>query len=273
MLTLVVTTSRRPDAGLQAQAGEIGRLLGAPVVPRGGRSIAQLMCDHGVQGAIVVRPEGAVVTSPALPKPFFFHPNMAKVRIKSLSLGRGDPMVEAMDLHEGEWVLDCTLGRGSDAIVAAHVVGPSGRVLGLEIIPAIATLVSIGLQRYETDSAAVNEAMRRVEVLCADHAEVLARLADRSFHVVYFDPLFTSPVMQSQAMAPLRALARGGTVTAEVLEQAARVASRRVVIKDSRGSPLWERLGITQVEGGKGSRVEYGVVAVGEVTDPEETVR
>jgi len=210
----------------------------------------------------VVGPGGAVFTSPKLPDVFFFHPSMAKVRIKSLRLGRGDPMVAAMDLRAGDRVLDCTLGRGSDAIVASHVVGESGRVVGLEVVPLIATLVDLGLRQYETDSAALNGAMRRVEVVCADHREALIPFPARSFDVVYFDPLFSSPVMESQAIASLREIADPGTVTPSVLSEAQRVAVRRVVIKDSRGSRLWEPLGITHVEGGRGRRVEYGVVSI-----------
>jgi hypothetical protein len=33
-----------------------------------------------------------------------------------------------------------------------------------------------------------------------------------------------------------------------------------VVIKQRKGTPLWEELGVTQVQGSPGGRVEYGVV-------------
>ncbi len=264
MLTLVVTTSRRADAKLTAQAEQIAERLGAPFVPRRGQNLTRLMQAHNVDGVVVVRPDGAVFTSPKLSDDFFFHPNMAKVRIKGLQLGRPDPMIAAMNLHEGDTVLDCTLGRGSDAIVASFVVGRSGRVVGIEVVPLIATLVAVGLKEYVTDSNALNEAMRRVEVVCADHREALAQYPSASFDVVYFDPLFSSPVMQSQAMASLRELADPRSISPEVLAEAVRVARRRVVIKDSRGSPLWKGLGISQVEGGRGSRIEYGIVRVDE---------
>lgn len=266
MLTLVVTTSRGAAAELTAQAEQIAERLGAPLVPRRDQNLARLMQAHNVDGVVVVRPDGAVFTSPKLPGDFFFHPNMAKVRIKSLQLGRPDPMIAAMELHEGNTVLDCTLGRGSDAIVASFVAGRSGRVVGIEVVPLIATLVAVGLRQYVTDSKALNEAMRRVEVVCADHREVLKQYPAGSFDVVYFDPLFSSPVMQSQAMGSLRELADPRSITPEVLAEAMRVARRRVVIKDSRGSPLWQALGITNVAGGRGSRVEYGIVRVSETS-------
>jgi SAM-dependent methyltransferase len=48
------------------------------------------------------------------------------------SLGCGVPTAVA-DLHEGETVLDLGSGAGADVVISARRVGPSGRVIGLDM--------------------------------------------------------------------------------------------------------------------------------------------
>ena len=51
-----------------------------------------------------------------------------------LGLGCGAP-VEALELQEGETVLDLGSGGGIDAFLAARLVGPAGRVVGVDMTP------------------------------------------------------------------------------------------------------------------------------------------
>lgn len=41
-------------------------------------------------------------------------------------------MLRAAGLSEGDTFLDCTLGLGSDAIIASMAVGETGSVIGIE---------------------------------------------------------------------------------------------------------------------------------------------
>jgi arsenite methyltransferase len=50
----------------------------------------------------------------------------------AVSLGCGVPTAVA-DLHEGETVLDLGSGAGADVLIAARRVGPTGRVIGLDM--------------------------------------------------------------------------------------------------------------------------------------------
>ena len=61
-------------------------------------------------------------------------------------------------------------------------------------------------------------------------------------------------------MAPLRALADQASLSGRAVPEARRVARRRVVIKQRRGTPLWEELGVTEIIGSPKSRLEYGVI-------------
>src|SRR5512138_2034020 len=98
-----------------------------------------------------------------------------------------DTFLEAAGIEDGDAVLDCTLGLGADALVAAVAAGPRGRVVGVEASPALAAWVGEGLRRLDDEAAA------RIEVRAADHAALLAALPDRSFDVVVFDPMFRHP--------------------------------------------------------------------------------
>jgi len=256
--SIIVTTSRRPSADLRRQAEQWAERLRAPAVPREG-GLEQLCGQHGADGVLVVSQQRVTYHEPETGLAYFFHPSMAKVRIHNLEAGRGDPMVEAMRLQPGDTLLDCTVGRATDAVVAAHAVGPEGSVLGIEKVPVIAQLTIHGLATYEDSSRKFTGLLRRVEVLEADYNDYLPTCADHSFDVVYFDPVFHEPAKRSEAMKPLRELADKSTVSAEALQEALRVCRRCVVIKQRYGTPLWDALGIESIVAGGSSRVEYGV--------------
>lgn len=233
--------------------------LGAEIVPRGRRTLAEVAEEHSAWGVLVIEAERVRFYVPSEGLEYFYHPGVARRRIRALVGGQGDPMVAAMGLQPGDRVLDCTLGRGTDATVAAFVVGPSGRVVGVESVPILAALTEHGLANFDSGDERVNEAMRRVEVVCADNAEFLAEVAPKAFDVIYFDPVFHQPVEKSSAMVPLRALADRRPLSIEVIKLAQRKAGRAVVVKQRRGTPMWQEAQPDRVVGGRHATVEYGV--------------
>ncbi len=261
MTELIVTTSRKARANLIQQAQAWAHRLRVTYLPRDDLSLRRLAEEAGVAGALVVTPQRVVYREPSSGLEYFFHPNLARLRIHNLKTGRGDPMVTAMALAEGDWVLDCTLGRGTDAIIAAWVVSESGEVVGVEKVPVIAQLTIHGLQTYEEHSAELKTAMRRVKALEADYEDFLPQQAGESFDVVYFDPIFDQPVDTSAAIRPLRHLAADEPVTQAALVEARRVARRRVVVKQRRDTPLWAQVLPDEVISGGKSRIEYGIFA------------
>jgi len=259
---LVVTTSGGAGQGLRPQALAWAERLGARFVPRDRRALARLCAEAQADEALVVGPDRVVYVRPAEALEYFYHPGMAQPRLRSLQAGQRDPMLEALGLRPGLLVLDGTLGRGSDAIVAAHAVGAEGGVLGIEASRVVALLTAAGLAAYAGGSRLLRTAMRGIGVVWGDHLELLHHLPDASYDVVYFDPLFDCPVEASQAMMALRAVAEQRPLRAEALAEAARVARRRVVVKQRRGTALWAEWPPAETVGGKGSRVEYGVLRV-----------
>ncbi|KPJ63553.1 hypothetical protein AMK68_03740 [candidate division KD3-62 bacterium DG_56] len=254
----IVTTSKSAGGDLVATAERLAARLRSPYMRREGRSLAELRAASGGEIVIVLESDRTVCRVGG--KVFFFHPNMAKQRISVLALGQSDPMTDALELRPGDHVLDATLGLGADAIVAAHVVGESGRVVATESVAIIAEIVADGLQRFTCDLAELNAAMRRVEVVAEDHLTFLRRQAEDGFDVVYFDPMFETPLLSSVALSPLRELADHRRVSPEAIAEARRVARRRVIVKHNRESPVWDELGISQVVGGSASPVAYGII-------------
>ncbi len=260
---ILVTTSQKASDELTERARRYAEELGGRFVPRGGRGLGKICREHGVEGLLVVGDNRVSYQCPAQGLEYFFHVGTVKLRLHNLETGRADPMASAMRLESGDTVLDCTLGRANDAIVASYLVGGTGRVVGLEVQPVIAFLARCGLQTLSVAPTALQEAMRRIETHCADYEEVLPTRDAGSFDVVYFDPIFETPVPGSVHLIPLRHLADKRPVSAEAVRQARRVARRCVVVKQSYKTKLWAELPPDEVVRGKSSGAEYGVFSAG----------
>ncbi|MGE5371111.1 MAG: class I SAM-dependent methyltransferase [Solirubrobacterales bacterium] len=246
-----------------ADEGEIRRFaedLGLSYIPRENRSLDTLKSEHAADWIIVWEPEGPVLIRDGTR--FFYHPSMAKNRIAGIRQGREDLMIKAMGLGSGMSVLDCTLGLGADALVAAYIAGPEGEVTGLEGSRVVAGIVRWGAKLYRKGPGWLQDVIPRLQVIWSDHLAYLKLLPDRAFDIVYFDPMFRQPIHESNAIAPVRGLARPEAVTPEAIREAARVARRRVVMKERCGSSEFERLGFQQVTAGTQSLIAYGTQEV-----------
>lgn len=257
-LNYIVTTTRKPQNVQIDMAKNLSLRVGAEYVPRGNSSINKLLKNKGAFGALVVAKKELYFTTSR--EKFFFHPSIAKVRIKALKAGKTDQMIKAMDLKRGNRVLDCTLGLGADAIVASYVTGPEGLVVGLEVVPVVYEVVKHGMSTYQGGGRSVEEAVRRIKILNREYSKYLQELPAESFDVIYFDPMFRVPRKKSAAIMPLRILADPSPLSKKAVEEAVRVAKKRVVMKERRKNYEFARLGFNKVVGGKNSPVTYGII-------------
>src|SRR5690606_19376172 len=127
---IVVTTSYRVTAALEAEARAFAHKWGWPYVQRADQSINELRTRYRADQIIVLLQEGGRWVGQRAT--FDFHPSLAVVRIKRLTRGDSDVLKSVAGLEAGDAFLDTTLGFGADAITAAHIVGKSGKVIGLE---------------------------------------------------------------------------------------------------------------------------------------------
>jgi protein-L-isoaspartate(D-aspartate) O-methyltransferase len=67
-------------------------------------------------------------------------------------------MLEELDVHPGQRVLDVGSGSGWTTALLAHLVGPSGSVLGLDRVPALVASGAAALARMGMPWAAIEAA-------------------------------------------------------------------------------------------------------------------
>ena len=84
-----------------------------------------------------------------------------------LGLGCGAP-IRSLDLQEGEVVLDLGSGGGLDALLAAREVGPTGRVIGVDMTPDMLARA----RRAASDVPTVEFRQGRLEALPVDDASI-----------------------------------------------------------------------------------------------------
>lgn len=244
------------------KAAELAAELGGKLIERRSQTLAQLARRYEDDKLLVVTSDELRYYERGTETPLYFHPSMAYVRVKRLRKGERDPMVELSDCRRGDTVLDCTAGLASDAIVFSYAVGPEGAVTALESEPVLCAVVREGLKSYRTELPDVNEALRRIRMVRAEHGAYLKSLPDDSFDIVYFDPMFRQPVTESSSLEPLRALANHEALSPETVAEAVRVARKAVLIKEKNNSPEFERLGFKRCPVKKTSAVGYGVITI-----------
>jgi 16S rRNA (guanine1516-N2)-methyltransferase len=235
---LAVTTSERYAPELAQRAMQAAAEAGVPYLERTPkRSLASMLAT--MADALIVMEANAVSLVDAQGS-LRFSPGLAHLRVKQLDAGvHEDMLLRVSELREGERVLDCTLGLGADAQVAARLVGPSGAVTALEKSPALYLLARHGLETLPRHPQAC-----ALQVVHADASQYLRTLPDGAFDVVLFDPMFERQRKSPVAFETLRRHADYAPLTRETVAEAQRVARRVVVLKGSRYSSDFKKLGI-----------------------------
>ena len=154
--------------------------------------------------------------------------------------------------------LDCTIGLGSDSIVVSYAF-PQAKIKGLEGSLPIWLATSYGLAHYSHNVKSVTDALRRIEVSYDIFENYVPNLPDESIDIIYFDPMFEVPVEDSPQFKPLRGHTVESRIDDKIMEEAMRVASYGVIIKERPFSSVFQKYPPHQWVGGKYSRIGYGV--------------
>jgi len=226
----IVTTAGRPDDVSMALAAFACNELEASFELRKKRSIRKI--SEELQAHVIVAGKNRFeYYAFGANEPFFFHPNSAAFRLKRVARGEAEPFLEAAQLVIGDSLIDCTLGLAADAMLAAYTVGEEGRVVGLETNPNVAFIVKQGMHTYDTSELPLTACMRRIEVIQAEATRYLKNLPDKSFDVVYMDPMFEEIIGEANNFEALRRAGEHASLTDEWVREAKRVAKKRVVLK------------------------------------------
>jgi 16S rRNA (guanine1516-N2)-methyltransferase len=257
---MLITTSYSPSAELLNETQWWGEKWGIRFVDRNQHSISKLMKLYRVS---IVFTFSSKETKAHLQdgNTHSYHPSIAMIRAKQYFRGENDTLLQISQVTEGDRVLDCTAGLGTDSILYSCAVGEQGLVTAIESEFVPAFLLTAGLKRTDTEIDRMNVAMKSIEVVHDDHLSFLRQLPDRSYDIVYFDPMFRQPIHSSSAISSIRSMVNPHPIRAEAVNEAVRVANKRVVLKDSSSSPEFERLGF-QKYNRKNANFTYGLIHV-----------
>ncbi len=231
---LAVTVTAKHPGRYDEPARAKARAWGLPFVPRIHKAPIEPMLGRDAQAFFILGGDGWTLTDAA--GSLWFSPGMARVRIKRLRDGvqQPDQLVRLCELGPGDSVLDCTLGLGADALVCAHIVGPTGRVIGLEGSRALSALAEAGLAAMGAN----------IEVHHVAALDFLSQQPSHSVDCVVFDPMFDKPKRSSPAFDVLRRYAVHTPLDLQTLNEARRVAKRWVVVKSGRFGDDFASLGL-----------------------------
>ncbi|MFT7475234.1 MAG: 16S rRNA (guanine1516-N2)-methyltransferase [Verrucomicrobiales bacterium] len=225
---LVVTTSLKASQTVSDLAMAKADDWGLSYVDRSGQSMDTIVDDG--RSAAVFTSSGLHIATPS--GRLHSHLGTAHIRLHSLRRGDGDPLVRAAELRPGDQVLDTTYGLGRDSVVAAHAVGPTGSVLGLE---SSAALFHLSDESPPLGFAGLLPAP--IQLVRADARRWLESAESASVDVVLVDPMFKRPKAADAGFDLLRWVADETPLDREWIEHARRVARRCVVLKSGEALP------------------------------------
>ncbi|HEL2048565.1 TPA: class I SAM-dependent methyltransferase [Streptococcus suis] len=231
-MKIIVTTSLRMNQSLVLQAQKIATLLSLDYQERKKRSVQSFLTEAD---AVLVVYQSQLVLEEKTGQVLFFHPDTAMLRIKS---GR-DPLLELLG-KEKQSIIDCTMGLGSDSIVLASA---GHRVTALESSKLVHFIVSRGLQDFDSGLQEVNRAMKSIQTIWTDSLTYLKGQIDKSVDVIYFDPMFSEEIKESQNLSGLSTLANRSRLTEEIVSEAKRVARKKLIIKAHFRDQVFEEFG------------------------------
>jgi hypothetical protein len=260
-LTTVRDHSGRNHSEIEKTALGLASAAEALYVPRDGHGLAALKRLYGIDRFLVLNKEGHLTLEGE--PPLYWHPGMALLRLRRLLQGKGDKLLNVTGLKPGDQVLDCTMGFGADALLLAYGAGREGGVTALEASPVIACLTQNGIHRYRDtftryglDLTCLFQRIRMYVCLAGDFLEAQP---DRTYDVVYWDPMFQKGLSGSSSMNALRDCAWHERLDPALIRESLRAARRLVALKQNAGSGEFRRLGCHRVLGGKYSPVAYGI--------------
>ncbi|OZM57424.1 hypothetical protein CIB95_08170 [Lottiidibacillus patelloidae] len=244
---MIVTTAGRTNEIMIETAKKVASDLQLTYIPRKKLSTGKLH-EMYADDLLIVGKERLEILPLHEKEPVFFHPNSAMFRLKRLQRGESDPFLEVTELNPGNSFLDCTLGLASESILASYLVGEYGIVRGVEGNRFLAYLVANGLKQWETKIPSMDDAMKRINVINENYESYLPTLADNSFDVVYFDPMFDTSIIESDGIKGVKQLAIYETISENAIKQAKRVAKKRVVLKDHWQSTRFQHFGFKVIK-------------------------
>lgn len=239
-------------------AQRLAKFFDAKWVTRDSRSIAKIFSDTGAEVIVVAADWPVFYHRDQTENGLQYHPGMSTLRLQTLLQGGTDRLLQAAQIRPSDWVLDATCGLASDAVVLSYAVGRQGKVTALEKSPVIYRM----LQHAQTEGLEhlpqqISTWLSRIDLLHQDALQFLRQSGHQQYDVIYIDPMFQEPIMNSPGIAALRPFAYKEPLDEILFAEACRVTRQRVVIKARAHDSIWRRLPIQPDK--LSGRVRYGI--------------
>ena len=253
----LISTSSKTNAYLIEQAKKVSQLLQMPYVPRKHQSVEDLLNTHHCAGALLITKEGpSFVTKEGVPHQF--HLSMAHLRLLEIDRGNIDHLLRAVGYESVTSVLDCTAGLGSDSAVISYGCPQLTRHTAIEGHPILGYITNHGFRHFQHKESKVTEALRRIQLVICNYQDYLEQIVPNTYDVIYVDPMFENPVYESPQFLQWRGHLLESKITSEIVELALE-KSKRLVIKERKGSRLFKDIPPIEMVGGKYSSIAYGI--------------
>ena len=253
----LISTSSKTNAYLIEQAKKVSQLLQMPYVPRKYQSLEDLLVAHHCAGALLITKEGpSFVTKEGVPHQF--HLSMAHLRLLEIDRVNIDHLLRAISYESVTSILDCTAGLGSDSAVISYGCPQLTRHTAIEGHPILGYITNYGFRHFQHKEPKVTEALRRIQLVICNYQDYLDQIEPNRYDVIYVDPMFENPVYESPQFQQWRGHLLESKITPEIVELALE-KSKRLVIKERKGSRVFKEIPPVEMVGGKYRSIAYGI--------------
>lgn len=251
MTKFVVTTNVKVNNTLIEKAKNIAENLEVKYIVRRKLTIKELVEKYG---AVMVVYSNKIVYFNEQQEKLFFHLDTAMVRIKNNS----EPLVEIIGAGN-KTVLDLTMGLARDSVVLSYC---GYEVTAVEKNSIIYTIVRDGLANYDTGKSEINAALRKITTHNEDNYQFLTKCKDKSYDIIYLDPMFNRKIKDSNNLQPLENLASRDILTTELFAEIKRVAKKKIIVKAHNSDEVFEKFDFKKLERA-GAKFSFGLFEIG----------
>ena len=254
MKNIIVTTSVKTTLELNDKAQKLADELNLKYIKRNKSTIKQLL---GItKGVIVVyKNKLSYVENNS---EFFFHLDTTALKIKNSD---NEPLVEIIG-KEKQSILDCTMGLAGDSILLSYY---GHTVTSIEKNKIIHLITSNGLENYISPNEKINKAMRKITTYNYDCIDYLKKAPDNTFDIIYFDPMFSHNIRESENLSGITPLADKNFRYKEFIKEASRVGKDKIIIKAHFRDNIFEKYNFTRIIR-KNTKFHFGFLEINKKT-------
>lgn len=254
MKDIIITTSVKTTLELNNKAQKLANELNLNYIKRNKRTIKQLLTT--VRGVIVVYKNKLSYFENN--SEFFFHLDTTALKIKNSD---NEPLIEIIG-KEKQSVLDCTMGLAGDSILLSYY---GHNVTSIEKNKIIHLITSAGLKTHTYPDEEINKAMRKIITYNYDCIDYLKRTPDDEFDIIYFDPMFSHNITESNNLVGITPLADITFPYEEFLQEATRVGKDKIIIKAHFKDDVFEKYNFTRIVR-KNTKFHFGFLNINQKT-------